>query len=232
LSGVTKEHFVISIPFFTYQILQQQIQFRSAVPKLLRSTSAMLAPHSNEIQDLTVILTKLDMLGYLGNTTFKLSELFPLHANATDSEFMIPTSFRYMQIDKKVSENHQQFTAHIKHLKSKGFCAAVGYGSEHFVDSWLYVYPKDSTDHYIFYIQSKRRRDLGSKATPGTDVKESVETEHAKCKFLPGRHIFIFITDDHARKQGDFSANEIVITSENHSQIYGNLIALRKSYAN
>jgi len=157
--------------------------------------------------------------------------LFPLHAHATNSEFKIPTSFRYMQIEKEVSENHQQFASHIRQLKSNGFCAAVGYGSEHFADSWLWVYPKDSDDHFVFYIQSKRRRDIGSKSTPGAGVDESVETEHAKCKFLPKRHIFIYITDDRARQTGDFKANEIVITSENHSKIYGNLIALRKSYS-
>jgi len=213
------------------QILQQQAQFRSAVPKLLRSASAMLEPHSNEVQDLTVILTKLDLLGQLGNTTFKLSNLFPLHTNVVDLEFKIPTSFRYMQTTASVSGSPQQFGSHLRHLKDNDYCAAVGYGSEGFPDSWIVVYPKDSDEHYVIYIQSKRRRDIGAKATPGTGVKESVETEHTKCKFLPTRHVFIYITDDKARQIGDFKANEIVITSENHSKIYGNLIALRKSYS-
>jgi len=192
----------------------------------------MLEPHSNEVLDLMVILTKLDLLSQLGNTTFKLSDLFPLHEHANnDYEFKIPTSFRYMQMEESVSDSHQKFAAHIRKLKKENYCAAVGYGSEKFPDAWLWVYPTDSDEHFVFYIQSKRRRNIGEKATPGAGVDESVETEHTKCKFLPDRHVFIYITDERKKEKGDFKANEIVITYENHSKIYGNLMALRKSYS-
>lgn len=211
---------------------------RTPRPKLMRSTSNLLQSRENEILDVSVILMKLDLLKQLGQTSFKLSDLFPLHSRAKDMEFIIPDSLRLSEMRHDVSSwVHQKFSAHLTQIEKDGFCAEVGAGSDSFPDAWIVVHHKSddgsaSKEKHVLYIQSKRRRDIGTKSTPGKGAqKESVEIEHKKCKFLPTRHTFIFITDDKQRA-GDvtFEENEIVITLNDHEKFYGKCLALRKSH--
>jgi len=58
-------------------------------------------------------------------------------------------------------KSHQQFASHIRQLKNDGFCAAVGFGSEHFADSWLWVYPKDSDNTLFFTFRAREGETLG-----------------------------------------------------------------------
>ncbi|CAJ0839357.1 9746_t:CDS:2 [Entrophospora sp. SA101] len=45
-----------------------------------------------------------------------------------------------------------------------------------------------------------------------------------------GEHIFIFITDAHACDDESYDCNEIVITSENRKDFYGDILAKMKLY--
>ena len=219
------EEFTISIPFFTFQYLRQQGKFCSAPPKLLQSTSTLLESQANEANDLTVILMKLDLLGQIGHKTFKLSDLFPLHEKSVDLEFKIPNSFHFLELWESVSTSHQQFSAHINQLKKHNNCGAIGPGNENFAESWLWVFPKDSDEHFVLFIQSKRHQVDDAKSIPC--VGDSVETEHNKCSlFLPSRHIFIHITNKNIERARQ--PNEIVISHEHHSQFTRKCLALRK----
>jgi len=53
---------VISIPYFTFPLLKTETKFSTVIPKLLRTDSTTLSPRANEIQDLELILLKLDLL--------------------------------------------------------------------------------------------------------------------------------------------------------------------------
>jgi hypothetical protein len=63
----------------------------------MRSTSHLLQPRENEIFDVSVLLMKLDLLRQLGQKSFKLSDLFPLHDQAEDMEFIIPILSDYLR---------------------------------------------------------------------------------------------------------------------------------------
>jgi len=144
----------------------------------------------------------------------------------------MPTTFEYVELsDGKVYQTENAFTDHILWLsKSNKYCATLGMRSKSFPDAWLLAILKDSNDYYVIYIQSKRREKVGGKATPGANKFESVEEEHKKCTYLPNRHIFVFITDNKSRYHEKFKSNEIVITSDDHENFYGSLLAMRKLY--
>lgn len=233
LSPTTAEDlWTVSIPYFTFYILQSSSSIKTPRPKLMRSTSNLLQPRENEILDVSVILMKLDLLGQLGQKSFKLSDLFPLHSQAKDMEFIIPEFLRLSEMRNDVSSwTYQKFSRHLTKLEDEGFCAAVGAGSDSFPDAWIVVHVSDDDERHVLYIQSKRRRDIGTKSTPGENAqKGSVEVEHGKCKFLPTQHTFIFITDDKQRRNDTFEENEIVVTSNDHEKFYGKCLALRKSH--
>jgi len=223
--------FLVSIPYFTFYLCREGVgPLSSTMPKLLRSTSTLLESRANEFLDISVLAMKLELLGSVMNRkTFKLSDLFPLHENAEDLEFKIPKFFR-------INEHHHQFNSaqefgrHLTGLENDKYLGAMGAGNETFADSWIYLYPVSGQQRHVFYIQSKRRTKFGASATPGTNVSGSVEVEHAKCKFLPSRSTFIFITDDKERKATmPYEKNKIVVTSEKQEMFYGKCVALRKS---
>lgn len=221
--GSVDGEMLLSIPYFTLHILQPKFS-NSTPPKLMRSTSTLLASRDNEILDLSVILMKLDLLQQLGNSTFKLSDVFPLHSQARDTEFNIPAHLKFIEIREQVRKwSHQKFSSLLKDMENE-HCGAVGTGNDNFPDAWLVVRTPNDV-RYVLYIQSKRRTQIGASLTPAISVTD----EHAKCTFLPQRHIFVFITDDRGRDQ-QYQENEIIVTSDVHAKFYGKCVALRKSH--
>jgi len=144
-------------------------------------------------------------------------------------EFYIPKGLQLKEIREDISGyTNSKFDNQLLSMIEQNYCAGMGSPSSSFPDAWIVVKSVANNLNYILYIQSKRRRDIGFKATPGKYVSESIEEEHTKCKFYPDQHYFIFITDDNKRKGEDFKYNEIVITSDVHTEFYGKCLALRK----
>jgi len=161
---------------------------------------------------------------------FFLSDLFHLHENAVDLEFLIPKTFEFVQLLEKRTDSPQMFTAHLNKLESEKKCGALNVPCDGFPDAWVVLHRLDNKQRHLLYIQSKRRKNVGAKSTPGVGKDESIEVEHAKCKYLPDRHTFVFITDDKSRKDMDsaLEPNEIAVTSDWHDSFYGKTMALRK----
>jgi len=219
--------FTVSIPYITFYYLFQQQQ--APVPKLLR-TEVILESRSNEISDVSIIMMKLGLLrDVLGQNTFQFKEIFPCHSRFKDMEFYIPKGLQLKEIREDISGyTNSKFDNQLLSMIEQNYCAGMGSPSSSFPDAWIVVKSVANNLNYILYIQSKRRRDIGFKATPGKYVTGSIEVEHTKCKFYPDHHYFIFITDDNKRKREDFKYNEIVITSDVHTEFYGKCLALRK----
>ncbi|CAH1766214.1 3130_t:CDS:2, partial [Entrophospora sp. SA101] len=67
--------------------------------------------------------------------------------------------------------------------------------------------------------------------SPNILDKGVVKSEHKKVLDANvGEHIFIFITDAHACDDESYDCNEIVITSENRKDFYGDILAKMKLY--
>eukprot|EP01124_Arcella_intermedia_P034008 TRINITY_DN8336_c0_g1_i10.p1 TRINITY_DN8336_c0_g1~~TRINITY_DN8336_c0_g1_i10.p1 ORF type:complete len:554 (+),score=91.21 TRINITY_DN8336_c0_g1_i10:911-2572(+) len=223
------EEFLISIPYFTYQLLFKLSEAKVTPPKLFRSTSNLLESRSNELQDLLFILMKLELFRETMKTNiFRLSDIFPTHKHLKDKAFEIPEHLRFAEVRENVSQwTVQRFTRHIVGLKQDGCCSAIGPPSTSFPDAWIIVKSLEEKCDYVLYVQSKRRRDSGKKSTPGSSARESLEEEHEKCQFYE-KHYFIFITDDKERSDTSYDENEIVITSSLAEKFYGKCASLRK----
>jgi hypothetical protein len=68
----------------------------------------------------------------------------------------------------------KKFSAHLQTLETEGFCAAVGAGSDSFPDAWIVVHKVSDDERHVLYIQSKRRRDLGTKSTQEKVLKKDL----------------------------------------------------------
>jgi len=182
------------------------------------------------MSDILIILLKLELLrDVLKQDTFSLKDIFPIKRNFIDMRFEIPKDMRIQEIREDISKYTQnEFDNLLQSMIRQNYCAGMGSVTSSFPDSWIVVTSVAPKERYILYIQSKRRRDLGTSATPGYNVDESVEKEHQKCKFYQNKHYFIFITDDKQRAHASNSPNDIVITSDLHNEFYGKCLALRK----
>lgn len=221
--------FELNIPYFTFYLLQSEAKLDAVRPKLLYSTSNLLESRANEELDLSVILMKLDLLKQRGRTKFHLSDLFQLHSQSDDLEFLIPDTFQYEILKEDPTHSSQQFTAHLKALESSNKCGALNVRSVSFPDAWVSLRRVTEPGlRHLIYIQSKRREKLGAKSTPGNQIHESIEVEHDKCKYLPSRHTFVFITDDKMRQDEISESNVIAVTADNHNTFYGKCMSLRK----
>ncbi len=225
----TSLKFELNLPYFTFYLLQSEAKLNAVRPKLLYSTSNLLESRANEELDVAVVLMKLDLLKQRGRTKFLLSDLFHLHLKADEVEFLIPDTLQFDTLKEDPTGSSQKFTAHLKALEVSSKCAALNVRSISFPDAWVLLRRADAPDtRHLLYIQSKRREKIGAKSTPGFQIDESIEVEHGKCKYLPSRHTFVFITDDKMRKETSFEPNVIVVTSDFHSTFYGKSMSLRK----
>jgi len=239
--------FELNIPYFTFFLLQAEAKLNAVRPKLLYSTSNLLESRANEQLDLAVILMKLDLLKQRDGKTFHLSDLFELHSKADDLEFLFPGNLQFEELKENPTTSPQKFSAHLNALEASKKCGALNVRSVSFPDAWVVLRRLDKPDErHVLYIQSKRREKIGAKSTPGVDVHESIEAEHDKCKYLPDRHTFLFVTDDKMRKpkkvqedplapnavaateEESLESNVVVVTADKHNTFYGKSMALRK----
>lgn len=220
------QQFQIKIPWFTFNLLYSGAPTKTAPPRLVKSTSYILEAATNEATDVGIILIKLELLrDVLGQTTFKLSDLFSLHPNVTDLELTIPQHLRHALVSKQMGQlTHQEFCYELMNLTDE-YCAAVGPENDKFPDAWIVTYPPQGVRRHMLFVQSKRRKSVGTAVMP----EEALKAEHDK---VPKHfnHTFIFITDNKERTDFPCNSNEIVITSNQHDQFYGQCLALRKHH--
>jgi hypothetical protein len=66
---------------------------------------------------------KLDLLTQLGRSSFKLSDIFPLHPNVNNMEFTIPEKINYIECDSQIARlSPQGFAAILKNGKDGLWC--------------------------------------------------------------------------------------------------------------
>jgi len=236
--------FKVHLPFVLISIFYQmysRTQSKVAYSPLL-SIQPSMNFEENEISDLAIIMMKLQILKSHDpdQTHFKLSTVFPLHSNQSEQYIKFPKFFGFNRLDHQVKgktwndfvEGKGLFSGRIDQEKYHKIGAYLNAGSAPFADSIIL------TDPYIF-MQNKqsvsaRKDKIAGKPPASSRTLNDVQKEHNKCN-INVDHIFVFITDERfIMPPNDASPslldNEIIISSDNEKQFYGDILTRRKMF--
>lgn len=228
------------LPFLTLQQVYHNLD-QSKLPaiKLLHSVENTLSSDENEALTLSVMVFRLWGLycksisdkkvteGQRGKC--RLSELVPLEGRS-DKYIEFEPKFVVHSTPYRVDKDHwnQFFNDYSKEFKER--CIAFhNLPNASFSDGIMMTNPP-------IFIQDKqevisRKKEMIGCSSPNILGKGVVKSEHKKVLDANvGEHIFIFITDAHARDDESYDCNEIVITSENREDFYGDILAKMKLY--
>lgn len=159
----------------------------------------------------------------------QLSELVPLRENQTDQYIEFRPIFGVGLAPYRIEKEYWGIFEKTSNLKLLNCIAIHNMSGAQFADGILLTIPP-------IFVQSKQERVSRENEISGMQSaiieKGLVKKEHAKVKAgnVEG-HIFILETDAHRRTDEVYEDNEIVITSETRTKVFGGLLGAIKLFS-
>ena len=243
----------LKIPFLTVnQIIHQLDPKTLPIPRPLRALDNFISPDQNEELSLLVIMFRLWGFYYKSiqnavkeainngtgiDTRCRLGNILPIRHQQSNPFIKFMPSFGVRQTPHQINDSltWQKFEeGYHSDLEHGPDDLEVGIAFQNlpgaqFADGII------MTDPPIFIqdkLEVQSRRKEATNYSPNILDKDLVEVEHKKVTdAYDGNHIFVFVTDAHARSDEKYKDNVVVITSETRSDFYGNILAQRKLYS-
>jgi len=197
-----------------------------------------LSPDKNESLTLSVLIFRLWAIYHIngvekfdGIYKCKLSELVPLRNGQEDRLLTFHPWFSvHNTLNLITKENWKSFVQQVYKQQDENYKECIAYqnkGKAPFADSFILTEPP-------IFIQDKQstisRKKQITVDIPNAITKNLMKDEPEKCNI--GDHIFILVTDKKKRDDTDdkLRDNEVLISSENVKEVFGDILALRKLY--
>ena len=206
---------------------------------LLESLDIALSPDKNECLTLSVLIFRLWAIYHMNEVEkidriykCKLSQLVPLR-NGQEGRLLTFNPWFSVRntLNSITKENWKSFVQQVYKQQDENYKECIAYqnkGKAPFADSFILTEPP------IFIqdkqsIVSRKKQIIGD--IPKAITKDLMKDEHEKCNII-GDHIFILVTDEKKRDDIDnkLKNNEVLISSENMKEVFGDILALRKLY--